>query len=238
MLDWLVEVFKSPWTYGIMLAIALFFWAIFGKYFRRLNLKKGQVMLIGVIGLALTLGVAGMLGVGTTGGIVSSGLTISQIQTTTAYTLLNVSDSGVDDTRMSDFYPDENILNGNAPIDDGVWLVTRSGSLSPASCQVKVIKPPRYDISDTTYHIVDEDANTGVMYAYIYTGTTTDAADGTHPKETNMIAFDEGVSTAYVSVNITLDETGFDPLTQYDYKDIHVDICGYPYVFRVHKSDA
>lgn len=200
----------------------------------------------GIIGIVLTMGLLGgaftLFG---TGALSSTGdIVVDRIQTTTAFTMDNstggvdLADSGIDDTRQSDFYLTEGIANGNAYIENGVFLVTRSGKLDPASCEVRIHKPPRYDISDTTYHIVDEDANTGVMNAYIATAATSGAASTSSPKETNQLAFAEGVSGGYVGLRIDIDETGFDPLTQYDYKDIVVDLCGYNYIFRVHKADA
>lgn len=234
------------------------FWVLFGLLaymgvFRRINIlrrlpilnNRRHALIVAVIGVVLT---TGWLGSVWTGSLTPAGqlsdIQISQIHTTTAYVVGNttatsiVTDSGIDDTKMSDFYVTEGQVNGNAFVELGVFQVIRSGNLDADSCQVEVIKPPRYDIDDTTYKLVNEDSNTGIMDAYVYTGSSSAAANGDEPKEKNMLFFDEGVAVGYVAFNISLDETGIDPLTQYDYKDIHVDICGYPYTFRVHKSDA
>lgn len=243
MLDSLITIVTSWQFYAILLVITLIAWGTVAKYFRRVNLSKGKVALIAVVGIFLALGGAGMLGLGSTGSLASA-TTVTQIQTTTAYVVHNtsssttVTDSGTDDTKMSVFYVTEGFVNGDATIDTGVFQVFRTGSLDPASCEVKVIKPPRYEISDTTYHLVNEDASTGVMTAYVYTGSSTGSADGDEPKEKNQLSFAEGVATGFVAFNISLDETGIDPLTQYDSKDINTVMCGYPYTFRIVKSDA
>lgn len=235
----------SYWFIGLMLVIGLT--SLGGSLLRKIpivrKLPKKLFLWVGVLALAMVLFPSLMVFSGTAS-LGSDGVVIERIQTTTAYVMRNdstgqtVADSGVDDTKMSDFYATEGFMNSDARIDTGVFLVTRSGALPPASCEVRVIKPPRYDISDTTYHIVNEDDTTGIMEARVYTGSSTSGADMTHPKETNMLAFDEGVASGYVSFNISIDETGFDPLTQYDYKDVRVDLCGYPYVYRIHKNDA
>ena len=227
----------NPYFYGALLFIALFAWGMFGKYFRKLSIRKGHIMLVGIIGLALVFGGLSMLGIGSTG-ITTGSAVVSQLQTTTSYVLYNATDSGTDDTRMSVFYIDEGTIVGNRNIEAGTFQVWRSGNLNPTSCNVRVIKPPRYDIADTTYHLIDEDVSTGKMYAYIYTGAGTDTADGDEPREVNSLAFAEGVNTGFVAFNITIDETGIDPLTQWNSKDIQTDICGYPYVFRIVKQDA
>lgn len=238
----LTTAFTTWYTYLIIMVLLAM--GIGTKWLRRARIKKRTAYMLLGLGIFLTVFGVGWLGVGTVGSGVG-GVDIQRIQTTTAFNLentngtpLTIADSGIDDTRMSDFYPSETDVAGNAYIHDGVFAVTRGGELSEASCPVRVIKPPRYDISDTTYHIVDEDADTGVMYAYIATASTSTPATASHPKEVTELAFDRGVSVGYVGFNITIDETGFDPLTQYVYKDINVDICGYPYTFRVHKADA
>lgn len=238
----LIVLMKSPKTWIIFIVLVLFAWGFFGRYMRRMNISKGKALLIGVVALGLSLGGASLLGVGTISS--SSGVSIVQLQTTTAYSVSNttsnavVTDTGFDDTKLSDFYVDEGDINSDAEIGSGVFMVTRGGTLDPASCLVKLNKPPVYKISNTEYQIVNEDSMTGVMTAYVHTGTSSAVATGADPKEKNMLAFDRGVATGYVSFNISLDETGFDPLTQYDYKDITANICGYKYTWRVHKADA
>ena len=215
------------------------------RWMRKLNLTKGRIYFISAVGILFATGLfsLAMLGTGTAAGI-GGGIGIERIQTTTAFHVDNdtggtdVADSGIDDTRMSDFYLTEVDMNSDGVIEAGVFAVTRSGNLNAASCPVTVLKPARYEISDTTYHIVNEDADTGVMDAHILTGASSAVATTAHPKETTQLAFDEGVAVGYVSFSISLDETGFDPLTQYDYKDVNANICGYPYTWRIHKNDA
>lgn len=244
--DWLLNILKSPVFYGILLGLVLLAWGVVGTWFKKVNLRKGQVMLIAIVGLFLAMGGASLVGVGSTGGSgVSDGIVISGLQTTTAYVVTgvgasatNIADVGTDDTKQSDFYLNETHLAGNAHIDTGVWKITRSGKLDADSCKATIKKPARYDISDTTYHIVDENADTGVMFAYIVGASSSTAAANTHSKETTMVPFAEGVAEAFVGINITIDETGFDPLSQYDTKSVQVDVCGYPYTVVIHKDDA
>lgn len=241
----IVALFSNIYFYVALVAMGLT--GIGMRYLRKVNLNKKKVLLIGALGFLFASGLfsLAMFGVGSVGGGSSSGVHISQLQTTTAYvagatTALGLAtDAGTDDTKMSDFYVYETNVTGDAAaIQNGVFLVTRSGDLPAASCPVRVLKPASYDISDVTYRIVVQDQDTGVMTAYVHTGSSSAAASPSDPKETNQLAFAEGVSQGYISYNITIDETGFDPLTQYDYKDIVTDNCGYQYVFRIHKADA
>ena len=234
--------FQTPTPWIIMAILLFVMWKSIGsKTLGRVGLSKRMLTWIVAIGLVLTLGGSAFIGLGSIGSGVSA-TSIAQLQTTASYQISNATgtacaDVGTDDTRASDFYLAKLGATNNPYIDTGVFLLTRSGKLDADSCQVSVIKPPRYDISDTTYHIVDEDADTGVMYAYIYTGSTTDTADSADPKETNMLAFAEGVSQGFVAFNITIDETGFDVLSQYDVKPVRVNMCGYNYVFNIHQND-
>ena len=180
---------------------------------------------------------------GGTGSLAAGGADVVQLQTTTAYlfsgNVTAVADSGSDSTKGSVFYINETQVAGNGYIDTGVWQVRRAGSLPADSCLVQVIKPPRFDISDTTYHLVDEvSASDTTMKAYVHTGSSTGDASNSDPKETNYLAFDEGVANGFVAVNITIDETAWDELTQYDSKFINVDVCGYAYSFELVKADS
>ena len=239
----LTGILMNPVLYLVLLAMAVS--GVGMRYLRRVNLNKSRIYLIAVIGLLFAWGIVSLstFGIGSTAFSASS-IDISRIQTTTAFhvdndtTGVDLADVGVDDTRMSDFYIDEPTANADPIIEAGIFQVTREGKLDANSCPVSVIKPPRYDISDTTYHIVNEDADTGVMTAYVRATSDSGVATTSHPKETSSLPFAEGVSVGYVSFLIEIDETGFDPLSQYDKKDINVDICGYPYTFRLHKSDA
>lgn len=241
-LQWFVDLFSNWQFWAILLAVTILAWTVVAKFFKRINLNKGKVMLISIIALFLAVGGASMLGVGTVGVESNGGVVISGLQTTTAYVMSGVggdlADSTTDNTKSFHVYGNETHMAGNAYVNKGVFQVTRSGDLEATSCPVTVYKPPRYDISDTTYHIVDEDANTGVMYAYVHTASSSGVATSADPKEKNQLAFAEGVAVGYVAFNITIDETGFDPLTQYDTKTIHTNVCGYPFAFVIHKGDA
>ena len=234
----LTSVFSTWWTYAVLaLAVGM---GYFSATLKRANLKpKTAMALFGVIALIVFMGI-GAFGVGT---ISASSVAISQIQTTTDYVMRNssgatISDSGDNNQIQSDFYTVDGFMTGDADIDGGAFLVTRKGTLTPNSCAIKVIKPARYDISDVTYHLVNEDATTGKMTAYVYTGATTDAADNTHPKETNQLAFADGVNQGYVSFNISIDETGVDALSQYDSRSVRVNMCDYLYTFKIHQASA
>ena len=223
----------------ILLAFTILAWGTIQRFFRRTPLNRNRIIALAIIGLFFAYGGASMIGVGSTASLLgASAIDIDRLQTTTAYNFTNgtiVSDSGDDDTRQSDFYV--NTMGANGWIDAGVFLLTRSGKLDANSCNVRVIKPARYEISDTTYHIVNEDATTGVMTAYVHTGSTTGVATTSDPKETNVLAFAEGVAQGYVSYYISIDATGFDALSQYDSKTIVTDNCGYPYKFKLIKND-
>ena len=225
---------SNVWFYVILVLLGMFGM----KYVRKIPLVKKlpkQVLVWGgIVGIVLITGVLGtgfaLFGTGS----LASGVTISQLQTTTAYHVDNstggiagLTDMGIDNTRQSDFYLSEADTQDNAYIEGGVFMLTRKGSLAPASCKVEVFKPARYDISDTTYHIVDEDANTGIMNVYVETGDTTGVATTASPKEKNQLAFAEGVSTGFVGLRIDIDDTGFIELTQWDTKDVIADLCGY-----------
>ena len=206
------------------------------------SIPNGVFTFVGVI-LAIMLLVPGIMTFGT-GALVNGGATISQLQTTTAYELTgtsatSISDSGTDDSRMSVFYLNETICTeaDDCFIDSGIMLVTRSGDLKATSVPVQIYKPATYEISNTKYNLIVEDASTGVMSAYIHTSSSA-VATAADPRETNVVAFAEGVATGNVAVNVTLDATGILPLTQYDTKDIRMSIGDYPYVFRIVKADA
>jgi len=233
------------------------FWAMIGvialtgvikstplKKFPIFNDKK-LLIWIAIAGLVITSGMLGSFSLGSlVKSSVTSGVVISQLQTTTAYTFDgagyadDVADSSVNTKVNSIFYINETHITGDGNIENGVFMVTRSGDLKASACTVSVSKPERYTISDTTYHIVNEDVNTGIMTAYVHTGASSAVATQADPKESNQLAFAEGVAVGYVALNISLDETGFDPLTIYNTKDINVDICGYPFVFQVVKADV
>ncbi len=229
----------------ILLAMAIT--GIGMRWMRKIHISKKMLIVISVIGLLFASGLVSlaMFNIGSIGSGYSSGVTINRIQTTTAFTFdndtggIDIADVGVDNTRMSVFYLSEVQLPAtDGIIEAGIFSVTRNGPLTADSCQVRVIKPPRYEISDTTYHLINEDASTGVMNAYVMAAASSSAADTADPKESAMLPFAEGVSTGYVSFLIEIDGTGWAPLTQYDSKDIQTDICGYPYTFRLVKSDA
>jgi len=246
MLAWLQSLLSSPTFWLIFLAMVVL--GLFSKItlLRKIPVSRTMWTVIGVIGLLIAFFGASALGIGSLGsGAVSGGIpVVTAIQTTTAFDYTAngyaIADSGTDDQRLTVLYLNETHLAGNGYIDSGVFQVWRRNTADnkAASCTVSIAKPPRYDIADTTYHIVDEDADTGRMFAYVIGAATSTAATATSPRETTSLAFGEGVVTGFVGLNITLDETGFDPLTQYDTKDINVDLCGYPYTIRIVKNDA
>lgn len=243
MLEGLIELGKNPYVWVAVVLISMFFYRTWRSIFGT-SVKKKQLLWIGLIGLFLAFGGATMLGVGSVG-VSAGGIHISQVQQTTAFNIDNdvadVTDSSTDTTRFMSFYINETEAANDPNIDDGIFLVTRDGSkgLPPASCEVVVHKPPRYDISDITYHLLVEDSTSPyTMDAYVHTATTSGVAGTTDPRERNQLAFAEGVATGYVAFEIQLDETGIDPLTQYDVKTIDISICDYSYTIYVTKGDA
>lgn len=240
-LDGLIALMSTFKFWLIWSLVVVFAWGFVGKYMKKVKISKGFALTIGLVALFLSAGGTALLGMGSIGSSASAS-TVTQLQTTAAYTIANSTtasvstDSGTDDTRMSVFYLDTGDINGDANITTGIFKVRRLGNLDPASCEVQVFKPARYEISDTTYHLVNEDASTGVMDAWVHTAATTGAATEADPKGSNSLAFADGVDSGFVSFKISLDETGIDPMTQYDSKDINVNICGYPYTFRIVKN--
>jgi hypothetical protein len=238
MLDFLMGLLGNPWFYVSLVIISVLFYGMFSRLLGKTITKK-QLLWIGVIGAMVTFGIFGTLGLSSTGSLASNGIAISGFQTVTAYGSNGSSDSSTDTDVRHDFYLDEADVTGNTFIDTGVWELIREGNLDPNSCKVEIIKPARYDISDTTYHIVDEDTNSGKMYAYVRTcASSSCAAAATHSQEAGYLAFADGVAVGYVGVNITIDETGFDPLTQYDTKTVLVNACGHVQPIVMHKNDA
>lgn len=234
----LVAIFTSVWLYvGIVTALITGFGM---KYLRKTGLSRNLLMVVGIAGIVISIFGVGFLSVGSVGDLDAK---VVRLHTTTAYVVTNttgatVADTGSDTNKASKFYISEGFINGDATIDTGVMQVYRGGRLDPVSCEVCVLRPPTYTISNTQYQLVNEDSSTNILTAYVYTGSTTGTANGDEPKECNSLAFDRGVDTGFVAFNISLDETGIDPLTQYHSKFVHLDICGYPYAMEVVKSDA
>ncbi len=231
---WIVSVLTSIWLY-IILAVMLLT-GVGVRWLRKTRLSKKALWAIVIIGGVIAFLGVGVFGVGTVAG--AGDIRISHIQTTTAYTIDNgtaVADSGSDDTRMSIFYLGD--MTTDANITSGVFLITRGGignkGLPASSCKVRVIKPSSFEIGTTTYRIVDQDAQTERMWAWVYTGDSSLAATHTHPRVENMAAFAEGDADEFVSFKIETDATGFDALADWESKDIRVDMCGYPYVYRL-----
>ena len=242
MLEMIKNLFMSPVFYLVLGLVAFFMWSMVSVFFRKINLRRNHVIVLAIIGLVISMGGTAWLGLGSVGTAGSVGsVAISSIQNTDEFFIKNstFAPSNSDTNVKSVFYITETeAASDGAIIMNGTLMATRSGKLDAVSCPVVVSKPPRYDISDTTYHIVKEDSDTGVMEAYIYTGSSSGYADTSDPKESHQLAFADGVATGYVSYRVTIKETGFDALSQYDSKRISTNICGKPYVFEIVKSDA
>jgi hypothetical protein len=224
----------------------MWFWIILGvmaitgvgmRWMRKVNLNKRRLLVISVLGILFASGIVSlaMLGIGSVSGS-GTGVHIDRISTTTAYTYNNgtaYTDAGEDDTVQSDFYvPDGAVVDGN--ITTGIWAVYRSNAEKAATCKVEVIKPADFTISNTEYSLIVEDAQSEIMSAWVNAASTSGAASHTHPKESSMLPFAEGVALGYASVKIEIDSTAFDALSQYDEKAVDVLICDYPYRFVMH----
>jgi hypothetical protein len=240
----------SVWFWVILTAVTFFSYStIKSTPLKRLPIFNNRKMLLiaGIVGIVLTSGVFTGLGVLGTGSLLgASGIVISDIQVTTAHgnntaSVLSESSNFDDllDIRLTDAQVAETAsfleINGT-----GVLTVTRTGDLKASSCQVRALLPADFEDESaptgTKYNIVEKTA-LGEYEVYIETASTSTSASTSSPKETTTLAFAEGVAKGFVSVVIEIDEEGHDALNQYNSKDIMLDICGKPYIYRVHRMD-
>lgn len=243
------DIFMNPWLWlilagGALLGINLLRMVganrlpIIGRFTRRRPL-----IIVSAVMLLVITGTLSHLGFGTAS-VATSGVVVSDLQVTTDFEQNATEHSTIDD--LIDFrYADADVsADTHFPIRTGAIAVTRSGDLPAESCQVRAIPPARYEDEDgvtspgVTRNILVENAM-GTYTVHVATGSASSTnATTSDPKETNTLAFAEGVAKGYVSVYAAVDEEGHDGLNQYSYKDILLDICGKPFTLRVHRMDA
>lgn len=121
-------------------------------------------------------------------------------------------------------------------LNSSVFTIERSGDLKPDSCKVTVSSND-FNVDETTglastvpLNILQKDATTRAM-TYIQSGTT--QATTSSPQESTSIAFADGVATAQFTVTANIAESAHDALTQYSFRDVTIDVCGFPITYRV-----
>ena len=245
--DTITEWLMNPTFWLVWLGIAVFGYGLVKSMkldrLPILNNKK-TLMWAALIGFVVTSGGFGLLDTGGTASLATvSAVQISDLQVTTAFT----SDGGIVpsentnfddilDVRMNDANVSETA--GQEEVYTGIITVTRTGSLVPTSCTVRAILPPDYEDEDgsnpgLSRNIVEKDS-LGVYEVYVQDGA---AATINSPQETTALSFGDGVAARTLGVAIEVDEEGHDGLTQYNSKDVIVDVCGKPFTFRIHRMD-
>ena len=232
------------WFWGILLLVVMLAWGSVSGILKRLPIVNNRrtVMIIAIVGLVLTTGIIGSLGIGSLGTVSATDVSVVDIQVTTDFT----SDAGatpaenanVDDlidVRMTDAQANE--TSGIEEVYTGILTVTRSGDLSPTSCEVTALLPADYadEAGDDgrRYNIVEK-TTVGEYEVYIQDGA---AATVTSPKEHSVLTFADGVSQRTLGISIEVDEEGHDALNQYSSKSVIIDVCGSPFEFKLHRMD-
>ena len=246
------EFLKNPVFWMIVLGINIVAWGVVSRFLKGVPIlrDKRSVFLIALGGLLLSTGGLASLGFALGGAETGSlgpgaqGFVISDIQMTTAFQINSSGTALSENTNVPDLIDirlndgDSVETTGMVEVDTGLLTIRRQGSLAPSSCSVSVRLPPKYQDESapdgTTFQIVETDS-LGVGEVYLGDGNTGDVND---PKMESVLTFGDGVATVTLGVAIEVDEQGHDALDQYSYKDIIVDICGKPYTFRIHRSDA
>lgn len=243
------DIFTNPTFYLIMAGIALFAYSMV----RSTGLSKvpmfnsrRSLLIVAIGGFLITSGVFASLNLGSlsTPSGAATGVQVSDLQVTTAFTTdgagatapaENANQDDLIDIRLTDANVTE--TGGEEELYTGIITVTRTGSLEPASCQVKTIMPADYadEAGDDgrRYNILEK-TTTGQWESYLNSGG---AATINSPKTQTAIAFADGAATGTLGVAMEVDEEGHDALNQYSYKDVVIDICGKPFTFRFHRMD-
>jgi len=234
--------------YAIILLATVFAYGLVRKVTRRIPIinRKRTLIIACILGIILTSGILGTFGFGALTDSGGAGWSISELQVTTAFTNASSADdisenSQVDDMIDARFVDAEVHEAAGAYEVNGTILVTRTGKLPADSCNVRCVIPPKFEDESaptgTTYPILEETSK-GEYECYLATSSSTVGATTSSPKEKASLAFAEGVSTGYVGIMLEVEETGHDALDQYSYKDVIVNVCGKPFVIRIHRMDA
>lgn len=247
MWDWLTGIFTNPMTYAIIFGMALLAYGALRsltKVFPVINkVNKAQWLMIGGFGFLILSGVLGSVA-WNTGSLNGGGIMITDLQVTTAFksnsTGTGVVDesTGVDDLidiRLDDTSVDE--TSGIDELETGIITVTRSGDLEPDSCTVRCILPQPYAneaTDDGTRYNILERTTVGEYECYLADGA---AATTSSPKEKVSLSFSDGEASTTLGVHMEVDEEGHDALEKWSFKDVVVDVCGKPFIFRFHRMD-
>jgi len=231
---WLILLGIAVLGYGIVRSTPLRKLPVFNN--------KRTLTIVAIAGLIFASGILGSMSFGSLAS--AADVSISDLQVTTNFAVDGVAGGSIaENSNVGDLidarYTDAQANETSAvdEIDTGIITVTRVGSLAPTSCAVKA----HYDsyASEKTpsdgvrYSIVEQDAM-GQPAIYLKSGA---AATTSAPKGSTMLAFADGSATATLGVLINVDEEGHDALSTYSYRDVTVDVCGKPYVFRVWRMD-
>jgi hypothetical protein len=244
-----LEIFQNPWFYALLLVVAFLSWVTIKALITKIPIlgsvlgNRQTFMFVMLLGLAVSTGIFASMGFGSVA--VSrqpAGSVISDLQVTTNF----LSDGGctmAEDNNVDDLW---NIrctdaqLNETASVyeaDTGIITVRRIGDLEPDSCPV-VASVSSFGSEKTpgdgnVYKIVEE-TTLSELEVYLNAGG---AATTSSPKGSTVLHFAEGDADQTLGVLIEGEESAHDQLNQYSYKDVTIDVCGKPYIFRIHRMD-
>lgn len=246
--------YNNPMTYLILVGAVLLAWGAWAGLRRSVpfvnRLTKMHWLAIGVGGFFFFGGSLGMLFPGGTGSIGGSAVDIYDLQVTTDFKRNATDTLSVDaqnkymiPVRLTDAQSSETATHEE--VDTGIITVFRNGkSLPAASCIVEASTLRNYQSEltpgDGTTYTITEVTTQNELEVYLEAKKSGSGAAATtaSPKERTVLEFDEGVSQAHLGVAIEVDEAGLDQLSQYSTRDVVVDICGAPFVFRVQAMTA
>lgn len=241
------EFLQNPITWVVVVFVAMMGYRFVPRALKRFPIvnNKRTLAIVGLIMLAWTLGLFASLGSWGTASVAGTGIAVTDLQVTTDFNTStngssmiseNSNQDDLIDARFNDAHTSESA--SQYEIHEGLITVTRAGDLSPNSCPVTAIVPPKYEDESAptgqTYNIVEQD-NIGNYEVYLADGA---AASASSPKETVQLSFSDGEASTTLGVLMEVDEEGHDALDQYSYKDVVLDVCGKPYTFRIHRMTA
>jgi hypothetical protein len=240
------SIIYSPWTWGILLAVyVLAYGMVRSTGLSKLPLfgNKNLMIIVAIVGLLFTMGFLGSIVGGTVGASSSFGITrldVTQAFTTGAGGTIAVDSNtpNLINVRLTDAQSNEttgiNEVNGT-----GIITVTRSGDLKAASVPITCTSTDYFknevtgQTSASAYSILEKN-NLGLKACYIKIGGVATSSD---VRESNTLAFAEGVSTGTFGVMMDVDEESHDALTQYSYRDVTVNVGEQKYTFRIWRMD-
>lgn len=243
----LKEIFANPWFWVTLGGVYLFAFGLARPLVKRIPILNNRRtgLLVAVIGLLVTSGIFGGMGVGSVARDDIAGSYISDLQITTDFasnSSCTVSANNNVDDLVDVRCTDAQVLEADfSEVGTGVVTVYRTGELEPMSCKVKASTQELYESEKTpgdgSLYTITEKSTLDELHVFLEGATTSTAATINSPKEETTIEFAEGVSKAYLGVAIEVDEGGHDQLNQYSYKDVNINICGKPLVMRIHRMD-